>query len=310
MPPSARRLLLTASLLAAGLPLPGLAFTPPPPPVCALASDAVTTAALEATILGASSWPEHQCAMIALIKRGEPAVPVAVRLLGMDDDHLYQAVEIVTALGPRAHAALPALMSRIRDRPPALVVQFQQLYGALASLGPAARPAIPFLIEKSREPAHRDSALGALGKLWKFEPRLVVPHLTAMLEGRQEKLSRDDTISVLFALAEARSEARAALPGALAAIEQAKASGDAMLGMAALRALAAIAEPAQSVPILSKLLAHPVLGDHAVTELGNIGRPAASAVPLLKARLERTGDPVMRAIIAGSLAAIAGKGAG
>lgn len=301
----ARYLVLTASVLAGGLPLAAEAFTPPPPPVCPPMRPAVTTAALEALVVGPVPWPEHQCAMIALIGRGAEAVPVAIRLLGMGDDNLLPAVEIVNALGPKAHAALPALMKRIRERPPVLLVQLQQLYGALASLGAAATPAIPLLIDKSREPATRGEAVAALGKLWKYDPRRVVPHLVAMLDDREGVLSPDDAPSVLFALTRVGRNARAALPATRAALEQAKAGQDGMLGMAALGALAAIAEPGESVPILTGLLEHPVLGDHAVTQLGNIGSPAASAVPLLVARFERSRDPVTRAIIASSMAAIA-----
>lgn len=230
-------LMLTASVLAAGLAPAARAFKPPPPPVCAPVGPAVTAAALEAAVIGPVPWPEHQCAMLALIARGPEAVPVAIRLLGMDDDNLLPAVEIVHALGPQAHAVLPALMHRIRDRPPALLVQSQQLYGALAALGPAARPAIPLLIDKSRERADRDEALGALGKLGKYDAGRVVPHLTALLD--EPRTRPADAAPVLFALAAIGSDARAARPSILAVLAQARASGDGMLEMAAQRALAA-----------------------------------------------------------------------
>jgi hypothetical protein len=79
-----------------------------------------------------------------------------------------------------------------------------------------------------------------------------------------------------------------------------------VLGLAALRALAAIAEAGESVPVLVGLLDDPVVADHAITELANFGRAAASAVPLLVDRLERSrSEPYTPDAIVRTLAVIA-----
>lgn len=279
---------LMAYLLAA-MAAPARATPPPPVPPCVPAGPAVTAGALGA-ILAAEGHPHTQyCAAKDLGARGAAAVPVALRLLlSSNPDSQDHGFGVLAALGPRAHAALPALMDRIRKPTPHLQTSPAGPYAAIAAIGARARPAIPLLIVRSRDPRYRYYAVNALGELGKHEPGRVVPHLVAMVEGREGPLLSFDTGIVLRALAEIGKGARAALPAVLAALEGAKMAGNRMEAPAAIDALLAIAEPGESVPVLAALLDDPALASEAVSGLA--GTPPASALPALLDKLQRSRD--------------------
>jgi hypothetical protein len=276
--------LLAASMLAAAMPFTAHAFTAPPePPPCVPARAAVSTAAL-GTLAGDAPAHIQRCAVKDLAARGTAAMPVVLAMLRSDQGGpLIGGLEVVAAIGPDARAALPLLMGHIRKPPAALNGLYRELYDALDALGPAARPAIPLLLAKTGDPDHGGYAVYLLGKLGKYDRR-VVPHLSAMLID-----SMGDT-SVLAALAMIGKNARGALPAVLGAIDQAKVTGNSRRGAAALDTLMAIGAPGETVRVLAGLLDEPVLGEAAVNAFSRIGPARAYTVPVLVDRLGRSRD--------------------
>jgi len=266
--------LLAASMLAAPMPFTAHAFTAPPePPPCVPARAGVSAAALGRL---AGDAPAHiqRCAVNDLAARGTAAMPVVLAMLRSDrGGPLIGALEVVAAIGPDARAALPLLMAHIRKPPAALNGMYRELYDAVDALGAAARPAIPLLLAKTGDPDHGGYAVYLLGKLGKYDRR-VVPHLSAMLID-----SMGDT-SVLAALATIGKDARGALPAVLGAIDQAKVTGNSRRGAAALNTLMAIGGPGESVPVLTGLIGHPVLGAAAANSLRTLRSTRVNAVPL------------------------------
>ena len=272
-------------MLAAATPLPGRAFTAPPPdPPCVPAKAGVTPAALGAIIAGDAAPHLQRCAVKDLAARGAAAMPVVLAMLRSEQGSpLIGALEVVAAIGPGARAALPLLMAHIRKPPAALNGMYRELYDAVDALGPAARPAIPLLLANTGDPDHGGYAVYLLGKLGKYDRR-VVPRLSAMLID-----SMGDT-SVLAALGMIGKNARGALPAVLGAIDQAKVTGNSRRGAAALDTLMAIGAPGETVRVLAGLLDEPVLGEAAVNAFSRIGPARAYAVPVLVDRLERSRD--------------------
>ncbi|MDB5792711.1 MAG: hypothetical protein JWQ80_2735 [Massilia sp.] len=297
---------IALALCLLGAAAPGRALPPPRPPACVPAGAAVTIGVLEAILAGKGDSPLRDCAVNDLAARGAAAVPVAVRMLGAgDSDSAMLALALLSALGPTAQAALPALMDQVRTPSPALHLNPGGLYDAVGALGAAGGPAIPLLIARSRAPYYRYYAVGALGKLGKYDAGRVVPHLVSTLEGREGRLLPLDTSAVLGALADIGKGARAALPATLAALERAKAAGESMDASAAIRALLALAEPGESIPVLVGLFDHPMLAYSAVEGLALIGPAAASAAPALIDKLNRSREePHMPDRIVSALAAI------
>lgn len=285
---TARITAVVLCLLGAAAAVPGRATPAPPQPPCVPASPSVTTAALAATLAGhgtGGNYRLHECAADDLVARGAAAVPAVVGFLGGSDLYTRDlALRVLTRLGPKAHAALPALMDQIGGRPPNWFnMGHRRLYGAVAALGPAARPAIPLLITQSHDLEYRYAALHALGKLGQYDPEHVVPYLVSVLERRPEE---HDVPAALDALAEIGKPARAALPAILAEIERAKA-GIGPSGSEELSALAAIGEAGESIPALVGLLDHPVLAGSAARALAGAGPLPPEFVPALAAALAR-----------------------
>jgi hypothetical protein len=295
---SARLLVLASIMLGAAAPGLVRATPPPPPPPCVPAGAAVTVEALGAILAGRGEYDLRRCAAKDLAARGDAAVPVLVGMLGAGDpDTLALALRALTDMGPRAQAALPALMDSIRTPPRALQENYlwesyRALYDAVSAIGAGAGPAIPLLIAKLRDPGHRYDAVGALGKLGKYDAGRVVPALVSILESPEARHTPLETGNVLGALADIGKGARAALPATLAVLERAKAAGDSLDGWSdgssAIWALVAIAEHGESIPVLTSLLHHPVLASYAAMGLASIGPPAASAVPALIDQLKRS----------------------
>ena len=291
---STRFVVLVSIMLGASAPGLVRATPPPPLPPCVPASAAVTVEALGGILAGNGNDHVRRCAAKDLAARGATAVPVLVGMLGSrDSDTLALALGALTDMGPQAQAALPALMDRIRTPPRALQElylweSYRALYDAVSAIGAGARPAIPLLIARSRDPGHRYDAVGALGKLGKYDAGRVVPYLVSILESPEAWDTPGDTRAVVDALANIGKGARAGLPATLALLERAKAAGSSMDGWSALHALVAIAEHGESIPVLTSLLHQPVLASDAAMGLSSIGPPAASAVPALIDQLKRS----------------------
>ncbi len=266
---------LLSGILAAALPMSAQATPPPPQPICEPVSPDVTSEALGRRISTKAELREGECAAQNLAERGADAIPTVLDLLRLRDTHVDMlALTALAGIGPQARAALPDLMDRLRQ---ASTLEDKYLYDAVVALGPAARPAIPLLIARSRAGAHPYYLqhavwpLHALGRLGKHDPDRVVSYLVALL------LDRENDQPVLDALADIGHDAHAAVPAILVALERATISGSREDGAAALDALIAVGAPAESVPVLKKLLHDPVLGGPAAARLATIAPVEASA---------------------------------
>ena len=132
--------------------------------VCDLdAPSEVVAPALVDAMHGAS--PETMAGIVlALASCGPHAVP---RIAGaLENEQLCPiAVEVLTAMGPAAKEAVPALVEKLRSTDdPELR---REIHLALASIGPDAKAAVPVLIENlsDENPKVRSSAAYALGKI-------------------------------------------------------------------------------------------------------------------------------------------------
>lgn len=261
MKPAPRRLALCLPfVLAAAMPSPSRAMPPPPPPPCVPAGAAVSIGALRATIAGERDYHARDCAATDLARRGAAAVPAALGLLDAgDSDTVTLGLAVLTRMGPQAQSALPALMERVGNPPPALGHFYGPLYDALSAIGAAARPAIPLLIARTDDRAHRYYAIDALGQLGKYDAPRVVAHLVSILDRAADPDMPLDAPLAHDALREIGKPARVAVPAMLASLERARQARARMHGVAAVRALVALAEPATIVPVLKNLLDDPML---------------------------------------------------
>ena len=304
---SAHFVVLVSMMLGAAAPGLGRATPAPPLPPCVPASADVTVAALGAILAGQGDYHVRRCAALDLAARGAAAVPVVVGTLGSrDSDTVKFALNALSKMGPQAQAALPALMDWIRTPSPALQENDLALYDAVGAIGAGARPAIPLLIVRSRDPRHRFSAVEALGVLGKYDAARVVPHLASILESQKGEGGLLEAQHTLDAIRKIGKQARAALPATLASLEEASEAFDWMHGGAAVRTLVAIAEPSESIPVLTELLHHPMLARRAVDGLALMGPAAAGAVPALIHKLDHSREqPLLAGMIVSALADIA-----
>lgn len=295
-------------LMMLGAAAPGLVRATPAPPLppCVPAGAGVTIAALGAMLAGQGDYHVRRCAALDLAARGTVAVPVLVGTLGSKDrDTVRFALDALAKMGPHAQAALPALMDRIRAPTPVLQENDLALYDAVSALGAGARPAIPLLVAQSRDPRYRFSAVQALGELGKYDAARAVPRLVSILESQKGEGTLLEAQHTLGALKKIGKGARAALPATLASLEEAEQAVNHMHGYAAVGALVAIAEPGESIPVLTDLL-HSMLPGTAVSGLAGIGPAAASAVPALIHKLKHTRDePRLAGDVVDALADIA-----
>ncbi len=271
--------------------------------ICPPPDSTSSVAELGVVIAGNGDGGERGCAARDLAARGATAVPVAIGLL-RSRDHFVRgtALGVIHDLGPQAAAALPLLMHELRSMPLGMRGNYESLhslYYAVGGLAQAATPAIPLLISKSSETKHRAFAVETLGIVGKYDPARVVPHLLEMLK------KGEDARMVLDALGVMGKYANTAIPTLLTMLEHAKIQRESVNGDAVVRTLAAIAEPAQSVPILTSLLSHPSLKTSAVKSLEAMGPSATNAVPGLINTLKRGDDWYMSNALVGALVAIA-----
>lgn len=287
-----RRLAVFVSfMLAAAAPWPACATPAPPVPPCVPADAAVSIEALRAIVAGEGNLRLRDCAATDLAARGAPAVRTALGLLDAGDpDTVYLGLKVLSRMGSHAQAALPTLMDSIRTPPPALHPDYFPLYEAVTAIGAAAKPAIPLLIAKTRDPAHRYFALGALGRLGRYDVQRVVPHLASMLESPDVAILLDAP-QVLAALREIGTPARAALPALLASLERARDIGDHRHSADVGRALAAIApgSPAVLEQLLLEATQHgSASAAHALAHIAPL--PARFAPALAAALANKPGD--------------------
>lgn len=215
----------------------------------------------------------------ALVAIGPASVPSLVAMLEEDGNLASPACQALEEIGPDAEGAVPALLTRLQDRLPDDRAEAAQ---ALAAIGGSPEVVVPALVEALQAPdnfksnggtAVRASACEALGK---FAPRS-----PKSLQARQalrtiESLLEDEDPAVRLAavhtLGAVGEDAAGALPALLVV------AGEDELRDEAMRAIAAIGPKA--VPLLITVLQEgPWLAAPACRALGDIGKPAAPAVP-------------------------------
>jgi len=253
-----------------------LALTPPLPPPCPPELAKTTVSELGAVVADSSGDWKRQCAADLLVVEGEKAIPVLIDLLASEDSTTWiHAVNSIERLGPKAAAAVPYLIRQIDGRDPfPKGYGPQYLYQALAAIGEAAMSGIPPLLEKSGTAGDDSwSATMALGKLGRYAPEAVVPHLIELMEKGEPEGAAVESLRMI------RKPASAAIPYLTAKLNAAIASGRSTGAL--IPALVAIEAHDKMIPLLITYLEQPQLARVAAEGLAQIGQPAAAAVPAL-----------------------------
>lgn len=167
------------------------------------------------------------------------------RLGERDANKRLHAVTVLASYGPRARAAVPALIAVLRDRLPEIR---RRATIALAEIGPEARQAVPALIQvlQDEEEAVRCRAVMALGDLG-AEARSAVPALIGLLQDESDLVRR----WAAAALGEIGPTAPAAIPALIEAL------ADDDIKNRAVTAAALAKMGSRAVPRLIEALHHP-----------------------------------------------------
>lgn len=199
-------------------------------------------------------------------QRPELVLPTLAELLqGPDMLVRYQAVSVITLMGPEAAPMLPRLLPLLQRSDP---VSPRVALGALASLGPSAAPAVPQMLQALDDPALRPVAAWALGAVGPAA-QAAVPRLTACMNDPEETLR----ISAAASLCKIDGRSEAGMALLLHDLD----NRDLNKCIMALRALSEMGPAARvAVPALTTALHYP-----AVECLGKLGPAARSAVPAL-----------------------------
>ena len=246
----------------------------------------------------------HSRILNAITEAGPVAVPGLIRAL--DNDKLaYWACIVLRGMGPKAKAAVPALIKKLNDPRPEIR---REAILALGSMGPAALPAVPQIAAALDDEFARGSATFVLGTLGKIPPEAEKKILAntrsddksistisywclARVHPDDVQLRREATEKIVERLKDpdpmvrlVAARALAALPPApqitLPILEKALKGADETTVQGALNALATIGAPA--VPHLVNILEnHKGLRVQAAYVLGQIGPDAAPATDAL-----------------------------
>ena len=226
-----------------------------------------------------SDWDAEvkaNCAGKALGRRDETVIPDLIALIDASGDTVVwsTAMDAICGEGHSGSSAIPYLLRRL---PSGNSVFTLQAYAALDCMGRAAKPAIPYLIQKS---ADDDRAVELLGQLAQHYPKMIVPHLIQLLD------SPARASAAAFALGQARSGARLALDALRSHLAVAVTGNQDALAAQLIFAVGKVGDPSTTVPELLPLLDKQGIREAAARALGEIGPPAAAAVPRLISRLE------------------------
>ena len=207
------------------------------------------------------------------------AVEPLVKLVKKDDAFARRAgIYGLMGIGPEAKAAVPALIEALDHE------HFHTQYWAcraLREIGPGAKAAVPVLVRLLKDDMasvrrHAAQALGGIGPEIGEE---AIASLTAALKDPTEPVREDAAI----ALGKIGPPAKAAAP----ALEKALAKGPLAARAPGARSLWLITgRPDPAVGVLVEELGDFNWGYDAAQALGEIGPPAASAVPALRKLIE------------------------
>jgi HEAT repeat protein len=237
-----------------------------------------------------SSWT-RDCAREALSKRGASVVPALMQLRqGSDSELDFFATSTIGAIGDAARGVVPELIQELEANnfhDPGEIGRALDIYGALEGIGEGSRPAIPLLIQKSLSqkkdlPANgeRIEAIRVLGALGKYDSDQVVPHLARLLDDSSV------AIAAAKALEAIGNPARSSFPAVRSHLAVAISTNQRDIAAALISTLRRLGKNSVTIPILISMLNTPGMGKPAANALGNIGRPAAAAVPSLIRRLD------------------------
>jgi HEAT repeat protein len=247
----------------------------------------------------------------ALGRIGAPAVPALITQLGDKDVYIRKhAAWALRRMGPQAKAAVPALVAVSKDgnavlrgftvgalgkigpeargAAPALIDRLQDTDAkirklaawGLGSIGPGAKEAVAALVQTLKDPEDevRESAAWALGKIGP-DARAATPALI-------EATKTDAHGLVAEALGRIGPDAKAAAPTMVTLLEQAQAPTKIKAALAHWRITGqeAIAVTVLTVALMDE---DSTVRCDAADALGEIGPKAKTAVPALRALLQR-----------------------
>ncbi|MBN1672353.1 MAG: HEAT repeat domain-containing protein [Kiritimatiellae bacterium] len=287
----------------------------------ALIGPAASAAVPDLITATADSKTDQRAPVNALAMIGEPAIPELVKALAHSDRRIRrQAAVALGKMGPKAQAAVPALIRALPDsgipareqlaligKPavPALPEQIRRedatarrtAIEVLAAIGPAAQDAARELLTVlATRPEKEDqcAALNAIGRIAADSPEVL-----ALLKARLDHKER----AVRHAAAEALGREHWAMDAVAPILIEGLAEKDSTVDSELINALAR--RGAAAVPYLQKALAHSsaTVRARSVYGLMLIGPPAAErAVPALVDALRRDPDSEVRSESARALA--------
>jgi HEAT repeat protein len=226
-----------------------------------------------------SNWDvevKGNCAGEALGRRDETVIPDLIALIDASGDSVVRFIAMQAVCG-EGHSGSSAIPYLLRKLPSDNSVFTPQAYEALACMGREAKSAIPYLIQKS---ADDNRAVELLGKLAQHYPKIIVPHLIQLLDNPAR------ANEAAGALGQAGSGARPALDALRSHLAVAVTGNQDSLAARLISAVGKVGDPSTSVPELLPLLDKQGARKAAAQALGEIGPPAAAAVPRLISRLD------------------------
>jgi HEAT repeat protein len=231
------------------------------------------------------------------------SVPALAEALNDPDVFAVQMVEwAIGRIGPRAEAAVPALIRRLQDKNSP---RHSQAVCVLLDLGPAAKAAVPALTTalQDEDQFARGNAALALGAIG--EPaKAAVPAIRALLTDKSnfarasaasalrrvtssnegvpvliEMLSQNEAYLAAVHLRDFDTGGRSAIPALKVAL---KVPGRQLLAIEAAASLWAISGDKSVIPVLADRLTDENVGVHAADALGEMGKDALPAISRLR----------------------------
>lgn len=233
----------------------------------------------------------------SLGERARAAVPALIAVLNTEEPEVRREVIMALgAIGPEARAAMPALLEVMKSDDPAIVLAGTY---SLGNMGPAAQLATPILREQmeTEDPFLMAATAWALASLNPEDTSLQ----TQMISILVRTLALPDNPSAREAAARALVELRPDPNLLLPELADLVSNSPPEVLRDAMQAFVAVGPPA--VPAMIRLLQDEQARPLAARVLGQIGPEAAGAVPSLATALE-TSNPEARREILFALAAI------
>ena len=220
----------------------------------------------------------HARILNAITEAGPIAVPGLINALD-DDKAAFWACIVLRGIGPKAKAAVPALMKKLNDSDPDIR---REVVLALGAMGQAAMPALPKIAASLDDEFVRGAATFVLGELGNIPPD-VEKKIRDNATSENKSLS---TVS-LWALAKVHPENKTLRREVTETFVERLKDADPVVRVVAARALAALPpEPQITIPIFENAFkdADATTVRHALDALATLGAPA---VPNLISILEK-----------------------